>query len=193
VWAVASRHNLYRDTRGEWPKSLVDYCPEYRSGVGRRQNPQNLCAALRQASILRESSVSAPADILNLITIGLTELLRRHGIRDPSNQRVSTRTLWRTLAQRDPALPLRVRRLILDRVLQGTAAWVADTWTAFCRELHNLIGIAEPHGEAAVAFMRRSGRTEPAASRRPAVQDAVFARGRFGQIGVYSLREGPNR
>jgi len=153
VWAVASRHNLYRDARGDWPKSLVDYCPDYRSGVG-RQNPENLCAALRRAFILRESGMGAPADILDLIATGLTELLRCHGIRDPSNQRVSTRTLWRTLAATDPALPLCARRLIVDRVLHGAAAWQPEAWTAFCRELYALIGVVEPHNDAANAFVQ---------------------------------------
>jgi DNA helicase II / ATP-dependent DNA helicase PcrA len=154
VWAVASRHNLYRDTRGEWPKSLVDYCPEYRSGVGRTQNPESLCAALRRASVLRESGSGSPADIVDLIAIGLTELLRRHGMVGPVNERVNTRTLWRTLAAADPALPLRVRRLILDNVLHGEAAWQPEAWTAFCQELHALIGAIEPYNRAALAFVQ---------------------------------------
>lgn len=153
VWAVASRHNLYRDARGEWPKSLVDYCPDYRSGVGRGPNQESLCAALRRASVLRESGIGAPADILDLIAAGLTELLHRHGIRGPSNELVSTRTLWRILAVTDPSLPLRIRRLIVDQVLHGAAAWQPEAWTAFCQELLALVGAVELHDDAA-AFVQ---------------------------------------
>jgi hypothetical protein len=169
IWAVASRHNLYRDNQGEWPKSLIDYCPEYRSGGGRRENPQNLCAVLRQASILHQSN-STPAEILELITVSLTALFRRHDIRDPLGQRVTNRTLWSTLAVRDEKLSLRVRRLIRDRILCGTAAWEQVAWQTFCHDLQALIGIEQPHPDAAVAFIAFETHGAQAPQGQPAPQ-----------------------
>jgi DNA helicase-2/ATP-dependent DNA helicase PcrA len=153
LWAVASRHNLYRDTTGDWPKSLVDYYPDYRSGGGRRQKPESLCATLRQACVLHQSNKS-PAEVLNLITVGLIELLNCHGIRDSLNHRVNARTVWNTLSDRDPTLPLKIRRLIRDRILYGTSAWDQTAWQTFCSDLHVLIRCELPHTNAAVTFVQ---------------------------------------
>jgi hypothetical protein len=184
LWAVASRHNLYRDQTGQWPKSLVDYCPEYRSGGGRRANPENLCAALRQASVLHETDTS-PAAVFDVITVGLTELLRRHGVRDPFDQRISTRTVWQTLASRDPRLPLRVRRLIRDQTLYGTAAWEQAAWQTFCHDLQALIGFAEPHADAAKTFIQ----FDPEGAQGQEAQAATQSKTLFVHDGV-SIRLG---
>jgi DNA helicase-2/ATP-dependent DNA helicase PcrA len=152
LWAVASRHNLYRDNTGEWPKSLVDYCPEYRSGGRRRLTPETLCSALRGVCVLHQAAKS-PAEVMQLITGALTELLNRHGMLDTFNQRVSRRTLWQTLAARDPNLPLRARRLIRDRILYGTVAWNEVGWDQFCADLQRLLGFAAPYADSAIGYI----------------------------------------
>lgn len=140
VWAVASRHNPTRDKTGGWPKTLIDYCPDYRSGRGRGSRPDTLCGVLRQASLLMEAH-GLPGEIVELVTSGLVELLRRHGGYGISGERIGKRNLWSVLATPDPCLPLRLRRLVRDQVLCGEAAWDQTAWEAFCHDLTTLLGI----------------------------------------------------
>jgi hypothetical protein len=164
IWAVASRHRTYHP-RGEWPKSLVDYCPDYRTGIDDRRNPENFCAAMRQASIMLDSS-KPPSDVLELIGVGIADLLRRHGLLP--GETASPRNVWRTLAARDPALPLRVRRLVLDKVLKGHAAWMEADWQAFCAELQAILGIEPPGPDGLATFLEFSA--DGAAKRAPEPQ-----------------------
>jgi len=151
VWAVASRHNPSRDIRGGWPKTLMDYCPEYRSGRGRPSRPDSLCAPLRQTTILMEGC-SPLEDIVDLFTSGLVDLLRHQGVLNPTGQAIGKRSLWAILASRDSRLPMRVRRLLRDRVLFGNAAWDAAGWDQFCRDLNLMLGINHPLTPAATSF-----------------------------------------
>ena len=152
IRAVASRHSPARDARGDWPKSLVDYCPDYRSGRGRQSRPNTFCAPSRQAALLHDSH-SSPAEIVDLMSAGLVALLRHQGIQDLLGQFVSKRTLWGVLAARDPDLPLKVRRLIRDRIVIGNAAWDAIAWDAFCRDLKTLLHIDHSLTRAAAMFL----------------------------------------
>jgi superfamily I DNA/RNA helicase len=152
IRAVASRHNPARDARGEWPKTLVDYCPDYRSGKGRQSRPDTLCAALRQAAILNETH-SSPAETVDLITAGVVALLRRQGVRDALDQTVGKRSLWSVLASRDPSLPLKLRRLMRDHVVFGNAAWNPAAWEVFCHDLMTLLGIDQAPAKAAASFL----------------------------------------
>ncbi len=152
IWAVASRHNPTRDRTGDWPKTLIDYCPDYRSGKGRQSRPDRLCASLRQASILNEAH-SSPAEIVDLFVSGTVGLLRRQGIQDSSDKAVSKRNLWSYLASIDTHLPLKLRRLMRDHVLVGNAAWDTASWDIFCRDLKLILNIDQPLVPAATAFL----------------------------------------
>ena len=151
VWAVASRHNPSRDPRGNWPKTLVDYCPEYRSGKTQGR-PDSLCASLRHAAIKAESN-TAVADIVEILTIGIVDLLRHQGVRDGAGRAFNKRNVWSYLAARDAKLPMRVRRLFLDRVIHGRAAWAGALWAQFCDELKALLFTNGAIAQAVTAFL----------------------------------------
>ena len=140
IRAVASRHNPTTDNTGEWPKTLVDYCPEYRSGKGRQSRPDTLCSPLRQAALLHQSQ-SGPAEVAELFAAGIASLLHCQGWRNDLGQIPHRRNLWRVLAAHDDGLALRVRRLLRDHILVGDAAWSADNWNHFRDELSAILGI----------------------------------------------------
>jgi hypothetical protein len=150
VRVVASRHSPAQ--RGEWPRSLVDYCSNYRSAKGPQSRSEKLCFVLRQASVLNESN-SSPADIALLITTGVTDLLRLQGVCDAAGNAINRRTLWATLAAHKPDLPLKLKRLLRDHVLFGDSVWVQDAWELFCRHLTSVLNISEDTSPAAAAFM----------------------------------------
>ncbi|TAK52671.1 MAG: ATP-dependent helicase [Betaproteobacteria bacterium] len=152
IRAVASRHNPARDTRGEWPKTLIDYCPDYRSGRGGQGRPDTLCALLRQATILNETH-SSPAEIAGLITTGMVDLLRRQGLNDALGRKVGARSIWSVLASHNPALPLKLKRLMRDRIVFGNAAWDRATWETFCHDLKMLLGIAQAPAQSVTSFL----------------------------------------
>jgi len=152
VWAVASRHNPTRDKTGEWPKTLVDYCPEYRSGRGRRSRPDTLCAIFRQASLLREAG-SSPAEIMDLVTTGLVDLLRHQGVRDVLGHATGRRNLWNVIAETDPGAPLKLRRQVRDHVVFGNTPWEPVAWEAFCRRITAIIGFGQALTPTARAFL----------------------------------------
>ena len=156
IRAVASRHNPTRDTTGEWPKTLIDYCPGYRSARGRQSRQETLCGLLRHASILHETS-SSPAEIADVITTGIVDLLRRQDFRNVVGQAIGKRNLWAILASRDPGLPLKLRRLMRDHVVFGNSAWDAVVWEVFCRDLKILLSIAEPLAPAVGSFLEFVG------------------------------------
>lgn len=152
IWAVASRHNPSSDTTGDWPKTLIDYCPYYRSGKGRTSHLDTLCGSLRETSLMSERSSPLP-EIVDLFTTGVVDLLRHQGVLDTTGNRIGKRNLWTVLASHDPQLPLRLRRLMRDRVLFGNAAWCADGWKQFCRDLNELLGISQPLTALATSFL----------------------------------------
>jgi hypothetical protein len=152
TWAVASRHNSYADTTGGWPKSLVDYHPAYRSGRGARTKPNSFCAAMREASVLHNAHKS-PNVVMDLLMAGLIEALERMGYRCPLGRRLSSRSLWRSLAALESGAPLRTRRLLRDHVLVGKAPWEAAAWATFCEELRNVLSLAQP-GQSAATYLQ---------------------------------------
>lgn len=152
IRAVASRHNPATDNRGESPKTLVEYCPHYRSGRGRQSRPDTLCVLLRQAALLHQTQ-SSPAEVAGLFTAGIVGLLRRQLWRDALGQTADGRNLWRILAAHEDRLALRVRRLLRDRITVGNAPWSADRWNAFRDELTVMLGIRGALTEAATTYL----------------------------------------
>ena len=134
IRAVASRHNPARDTTGGWPKTLIDYCPNYRSRGNRRNQHQTLCSILRQVSIMFEDS-SEPVEIARLITSAVVSLMRHQGHLDADNRDITVHNLWITLAAKNPTLPLKIKRLVRDWIIKGNAAWNSTEWETFRNEL----------------------------------------------------------
>ena len=82
IRAVASRHNPTSDRTGGWPKTLIDYCPTYRSTGGRPARTNTLCDLLRQASISYDEHV-APREIASLIRSAIVRFLKLLEITSP--------------------------------------------------------------------------------------------------------------
>jgi DNA helicase-2/ATP-dependent DNA helicase PcrA len=152
IRAVASRHNPTTDNTGEWPKTLVDYCPGYSSGRGRQSRPDTLCAPLRQAALLYQAH-AIPAAIAELFTTGIAGLLRRQGWRNALGQAADSRNLWRVLAEHEDGLAIKVRRMLRDCIALGDAAWSADRWNAFRDELTGMLGIHGTLTDAATTYL----------------------------------------
>lgn len=140
IWAVASRHSLYQDNTGDWPKSLVDYWPAYRRGTGSRTRPNSLCGAMRRASLTYTAHKST-REVMDSVTSGLVDFIDLHSSLGPDGERPTSRNLWRLLAIADAARPVAVRRLIHDRVLKGNAAWEPVAWQIFCNDLRDTLRI----------------------------------------------------
>jgi hypothetical protein len=147
IRAVASRHNPAAAGRGEWPKTLIDYCPQYRSGRGRQSRPDTLCSVLRQAAILH-ASLGSPAEIADLIMSGLVILLRHHGVRNELGELATKRSISSILQARDPKLLLKIRRLLWDRIVLGASAWNETDWNQLCEDLRALLGMDRPSDAA---------------------------------------------
>lgn len=152
IRAVASRHNPSTDQSGEWPKTLVDYYPDYRSARGREGRRDMLCAYLRRARLLHQTRAT-PAEIADLFTMGLVGLLRRQGWHNSLGQSANGRNLWRMLAADKNQLALKVRRLLRDRVLVGNAPGSADLWNAFRDELTQLLGMHDRQTQEAATYL----------------------------------------
>jgi DNA helicase II / ATP-dependent DNA helicase PcrA len=152
ICAVASRHNPTTDNTGEWPKTLVDYCPVYRSGRGRQGRPDTLCTPLRQAALLHQAH-AVPAEIVDLFTSGIAGLLRRQDWRNALGQAADGQNLWRVLAAHEDWFAVKVRRLLRDCIFTGNAPWMADQWTAFCEELTRMLGIQDTLTRSASAYL----------------------------------------
>ena len=147
IRAVASRHNPAAAGRGGWPKTLIDYCPQYRSGRGRQSRPDTLCSVLRQAAILH-ASLGSPAEISDLLMSGLVMLMRHHGVKDELGELATKRSLPGILQARDPTLLLKIRRLMRDRIVLGASAWNEDDWNQLCDDLRLLLGMNPPSDAA---------------------------------------------
>lgn len=141
IWAVASRHNIYRDITGDWPKSLVDYYSAYRGGTRSGTRANSLCDAMRRASLMYTSHKST-REVMDFVTSGLVDFIELHSSLGPDGERPTSRNLWRLLATVGAARPLAVRRLIHDRALKGNAAWEAVAWQIFCDDLRDTLGTA---------------------------------------------------
>ena len=179
IRAVASRHNPTSDRTGEWPKTLVEYCPDYRSGRGRQSRPDTLCTPFRQAALLYQA-LSPPADVAELFTAGIAGLLRCQGWRNDLGQVAHRRILWRVLAAHEDRLAFKVRRLLRNRILVGDAPWSADSWNGFCDELSMILGIhgvltraAETYLEFVTAGATGDDRLAPHPSRTLFEHDSV--------------------
>jgi DNA helicase-2/ATP-dependent DNA helicase PcrA len=144
AWVVASRHNAYKDKRGERPKSLVDYHPPYRSGKGTRTKPGSFCAVMREASVSFNAGKSTQA-VMELLAAGLIETLGHLGYLCPLGGRLTARNIWRNLSATDTGLSLKVRRLLRDKILLGAAAWETAAWERFCGDLRTLLALGEPN------------------------------------------------
>lgn len=140
IWAVASRHNIHRDPKGDWPKSLIDYHPTYRSCTGSRSRLDCFCGVMRKASLLYRTN-KPTSEVVDLVTAGLIECLKVQGHISLCGQKVTSRNLWRVLASVDACKAKKVRRLVLDHVLDGNAPWEVAEWETFCNELKNALGI----------------------------------------------------
>jgi DNA helicase-2/ATP-dependent DNA helicase PcrA len=187
TWAVASRHNSYRDQRGGWPKSLVDYHPPYRSGRGARTKPNTLCAAMREASVTFNAG-KLTQTVMELLTTALIETLGNLGYQCPLEGRLSSRNIWRSLSATDPQLPLKVRRLFRDHVLMGPAAWERAAWDSFCSALRALVPCGEAVGEA-VAYLSFDveGATESSGQEKESQQ--VVLEGQVVRLGsIHSVK-----
>lgn len=152
IRAVASRHNPTTDKTGESPKTLVEYCPDYRSGGGRQSRPDTLCAPLRRSALLYQST-SSPAEVVELFAVGIAGLLRRQIWRNALGQTADARTVWSVLAAHENRLAVRVRRLLLDQISIGDAPWSADNWNAFRDELTVMLGIHDTLTDTATTYL----------------------------------------
>jgi DNA helicase-2/ATP-dependent DNA helicase PcrA len=142
TWAVSSRHNLYRDTRGDWPKSLVDYHPAYRPASSGSSKPTSFCAILRQAAALH-ANCDPPARIVELFGQAILEFLRLAEYATPHGGNVTQSNLWRVLAV-DDGKHLKIRHLLLTHILQGNGVWNAAAWQEFLSALAEASGISLP-------------------------------------------------
>lgn len=147
VRAVASRHNLYRDTRGNWPKSLTDYHSAYRTGEERAHPISSLCGAMRRIAA-GHAAGRHPRDSQGMIGAALADYLDHRGFRTPEGARPRAGAIWATLAALAPEQPVRTRQLIIEHVIRGGAAQDAGRWTGFCDALLAAFPqpILAPHG-----------------------------------------------
>lgn len=131
IRAVASRHNLYRDLRGGWPKSLTDYYPAYRSSEEKTARVSTLCGAMRRLAS-GHAAGRHPRDSNALIGAALADYLDHRGYRLAAGGRVGGNTIWASLAALAPDQPMRARQLVIEHVIRGRAAEEAGRWTGFC-------------------------------------------------------------
>lgn len=140
IFAVASRHNLYRDARGEWPKSLVDYHQPYRSGEGQGADVSTFCGAMRRLARAHGAG-RAPLEIHAALAAALVDYLERHDFAPLPGERLTASNVWKTLANGHSERPLLVRKLVIQHVLRGGAAFDEDRWAAFCAGMQQELGL----------------------------------------------------
>ncbi|MBB4238522.1 UvrD-helicase domain-containing protein [Rhizobium esperanzae] len=191
TWAVSSRHNLYRDRRGDWPKSLVDYHPAYRPGSSGSSKPTSFCAILRQAATLHAAH-ETPARIAEMLCRSLSELLDIAGYQGPDGHRVNNGNVWRILAA-DGDKHIAARHLLYLHVLNGQAVWRAEAWQEFLGALSAALGIVldvNGNDECAtfVAFIDQ-GSDNAVAAGAQVLRNAVTANGVLVQLGsIHSVK-----
>jgi hypothetical protein len=142
VRAVASRHSLSRDSRGAWPKSLVDYHPHYRGGGGKDAGGGTFCGALRKLAH-GHGTGAAPRETHAALSSTLVDYLNHHGFASPTGGRLTVSTVWKSLATIHPEMPARVRQLIIAHILRAGAASDAGRWAVFCEALRLTLGRGE--------------------------------------------------
>lgn len=150
VWAVASRHKLYKKKGGGWPKSLVDYYPEYRAEGGSRASADTFCGLMQQASLLYSAGLATP-DMLSLLTTGLAQYLHRNGISHPLGHKVTNSNVWGAVGAVEGDPRFAVRLLFRNRVLVASAAWNATAWGNYCGELKQILRLPDPPPERAAS------------------------------------------
>jgi DNA helicase II / ATP-dependent DNA helicase PcrA len=187
AWAVASRHNAYRDTKGEWPKSLVDYHPPYRSGTSIRTKPDRFCSVMRETSLNFKAGEPTQV-VMDLLTAGLIEAVGHMGYHCPLGDRLTVQNIWRNFSATEAGLSLKVRRLLRDQILFGTAAWETVAWKVFCGELMALLSLGELGQEAAVYIAFNDEGAAEAVERDRANQQVVVD-GRLVHLGsIHSVK-----
>jgi hypothetical protein len=140
IWAVASRHSLYKP-RGSWPKSLVDYHPNYRTETGNREKANIFCCLMQKASLLY--AAGKPGDeILDMFTTGLVAILRAYNFRGSVGEQPTIQNVWRILRLKDPRAALRARRIFRDEILYSNAAWDSAAWIGYCKNLRDALGLS---------------------------------------------------
>lgn len=137
-WVLASRHNLYRDRRGNWPKSLTDYFPNYRGGPVNGEPADVLCATMRKIATLFGSGGST-ADIWRLMTEALLGLLVAINYRPPTGQ-LSAGIVWRIMTTQ--GVDRSLKRVFYENILKGRAPWDEAEWATFVRRFSDVLGIA---------------------------------------------------
>ena len=140
IRAVASRHNLYRDARGDWPKSLVDYHPPYRSGEGQGADIATFCGAMRKLARAHCAGRS-PLESHAALAAALVDYLEQHGVAPMPGERLTASNVWKVLANGHPERPLLARQLVVEHVLRGGAASDAGLWAAFCTDMQQALGL----------------------------------------------------
>ena len=156
VRAVASRHNLYRDTRGDWPKSLVDYHPRYRSGDGQGAEIGTFCGALRKLARGHDTG-RAPRESYAALSAALVDYLDHHGFAPPAGGRLTVSNVWKSLTTLHHENPVRVRQLVVEHILRGGGAWDAGRWAAFCEALRVRLGLEKAARAAAYCQFNQQG------------------------------------
>ncbi|WEX91477.1 UvrD-helicase domain-containing protein (plasmid) [Sinorhizobium garamanticum] len=191
TWAVSSRHNLYRDRRGSWPKSLVDYHPAYRPGSSGSSKPASFCAILRQAATLH-AAYETPARIAELFCQSLSELLSIAEYQGSHGNRVNSTNVWRILAA-DGDKHIATRHLLYTHILNGQAVWSVQAWQEFLGALSAVLGVAlDVNGDdecaAFVAFIDQGADNAVAAGGQIS-RNAVTVNGVRVQLGsIHSVK-----
>jgi DNA helicase-2/ATP-dependent DNA helicase PcrA len=129
VRAVASRHRPYK-RGGSWPKSLVDYHPQYRAEASSTKNPDTFCRQMQLASV-RFLAGKTTQELLDLLASALIVYLRHHGAKDSTGNAINGRNLWKALDELSPGGNLAIRRLFREEILYGKGAWSAEGWGSF--------------------------------------------------------------
>jgi DNA helicase-2/ATP-dependent DNA helicase PcrA len=134
VRAVASRHNLYRDQRGGWPKSLVDYHPSYRSGGGRGARIASFCGIMRK--IAAAYCGGRPMqECQRLLGVAIVDYLDHRRFAHPDGVRVTAANVWQVLGSDPYRCAILIRQMVIEHVLRGGAASEQVRWTIFCETL----------------------------------------------------------
>ena len=89
--------------------------------AGSRQKANLLCRQFQRAS-LHHAAARPPSEVADIMAGGLVGLARAYGWKAANDKTITVQNLWPTLAHRDAALPLKLRRLMRDHLLVGDGA-----------------------------------------------------------------------
>lgn len=138
VRAVASRHNLYRDQRGGWPKSLVDYHPTYRGGTGHGARIVSFCGAMRKITTAYRSG-RPMQECLSLLGAAIADYLDHRRFTHPDGARITAANVWQVLGTAPYRRAILIRQIVIAHVLRGGAASEQARWNTFCEALAECI------------------------------------------------------